>query len=118
MNCVNDAYLSAFGDAFTPGELSILTRDPLSCAQRISCNHAQFAHTEYELMFYINGRVDGVSDMHAVSYNDLCINCERLWARNSVNNVLFVSLHQYYDSRTRKRTSRTTNKNLREVHIQ
>lgn len=23
MNCVNDAYLSAFGDAFTPGELSI-----------------------------------------------------------------------------------------------
>lgn len=118
MKCVNDKYLSTFNGGFTPSELSSLNADSLSCAQRVSCSYAQFAHTEYELMFYMNKGISTVTDVHAISYNDLCKWCEKLWAQNSVRNVSFVSLHAYFDSRKRQRGSSTTNENLVEVHVE
>jgi hypothetical protein len=117
MIAVDDIYLSYFGAKFTLSDREKLEKDPLGNAQKVAISRAQFAHTEYELMFSITkGGKQSVPVISAVSYYDLCENCEKLWAsKATTKEAIFVSIYEYVNSRKRSRLN--PNKLLREIQV-
>lgn len=103
-------YLNYFHASFTDDELNFVNTDVLKHAQQISINYSQFAHTEYELMYDLTHSnllnppsLNPIPSIEAMSYFDLCKNCENLWARKCIEKSVFISLRPYFDSRTRLR---------------
>lgn len=112
-------YLNYFDHSFTIKELEKVNAIDgvkevnagiLNYAQQISSQHSQFAHTEYELMYDLTHSnllnppsLNPIPSIEAMSYFDLCKNCENLWARKCIEKSVFISLRPYFDSRTRLR---------------
>lgn len=116
MLCVNNVYLKSFGSEFSPYDRESIEKNPLNNAQRIAISYGKFAHTEYALMFHVtHNRTIEIPPLSAISYYDLCQDCEKLWAENIIDSIIFVSIKSYKDSRTRSR--KNPNISLRMVQI-